>query len=79
MISLQMALIAGWVCADLGAFCLLHLALATKLTWDMKSSAVVAPLHDSLMYKDDRNSQASGKDKKNKKQNKTRSFIKFWP
>lgn len=72
MMSLQMALMAVWVCADLGAFCLLHLALATKLTWDMKSSAVVAPLHDSLMYKDDRNGQASGKEKKPQ-----RSFIKF--
>lgn len=64
MMSLQMALTA----ADLGAFCLLHLALVTKLTWDRNSSADVAPLHDSLMYNDNRNSPASGKEK-------TRSFV----
>lgn len=54
--SLQMALIA-----DLGAFCLFPLALVTKRTWDMNSSVDVSPLHDSLMYKGNRNSPASGK------------------
>lgn len=63
MMSSQMAPMAVWVCADLRPFCLLHLALATKWMWDMKSSVVVAPLQHSLMYKDSRDSQAPGKEK----------------
>lgn len=66
MMSLQMVLMTVWVGADLGPLCLLHLALATKLIWDMKSSVVVAPLQHSLMYKDSRDSQAPGEEKKRK-------------
>lgn len=61
--SSQMALTAVWISDDLEAFCLLHLALVTRVTWDRNSSAEVAPLHNSLMYSDNRNSPASGEEK----------------
>lgn len=63
MMSSQMALTAVWISDDLEAFCLLHLALVTRVTWDRNSSAEVAPLHNSLMYSDNRNSPASGEEK----------------
>lgn len=59
--SLQMALMAA--CGDLRVFLLLHLAPVTKLTWDRKGSADVAPLHNSWMYSDSRCSPASGEEK----------------